>query len=317
MAKWLTPARSGQIYRNSAGRVYTGTAGVPVFFEDADAAGAVIDGWVYAPTAPLEAEGKLIPVPAGYAMDNVGNVLGLAGPSGASISIAAALRQSAIAVILAPNGTVAANGTITLGTALPTIYASAWVYLPAGAVVGGAAGLYYSVFTSTTAGTVYTNFASGATAFTSVIPTVLTAAVGSGSAYTQTTAADVVMANINIPGGSMGANGAVRTTVQFSNNNSAGNKIATYKFAGVTSVSGTFTTTTAVRSQFQTSNRGNQSINVTFPSFGSPFGTTSNPVPYTVANTAVDQTLVISGQIATATDYLILEAITTEIIAAA
>lgn len=83
MAKWLNPPSSGKIYRNSAGRVYTGVAGVPVFFEDADVSGALSDGWTYSPTATLEPEGKQIPVPAAYAIDSSGNVTGLVGPSGA------------------------------------------------------------------------------------------------------------------------------------------------------------------------------------------------------------------------------------------
>ena len=64
------------------------------------------------------------------------------------------VARSAIPVILAPNGTIATNGTVTLGTALPLVYASAWVRFPAGAVVGGLAGLYFVKFSSTTVGQV-------------------------------------------------------------------------------------------------------------------------------------------------------------------
>jgi len=225
------------------------------------------------------------------------------------------LVQSAVPVILAPNGTVAADGTLTLGTALPANYANAWVYLPAGAVVGGAAGLYLVQFTSTTVGSVKTNFVNPAGAFNPNVPNgPFVAAVGSGSAYTQVTNTDVNLANVTIPGGLMGGNGAVRTTVQSSNNNSAGNKIVTYKYAGATGVAGTLTATTGARSQFQTSNRGNQALNVSYASFSAPFGTTSNPIPYTAVNTAVDQSLAVTGQIATATDYIVFESLMVEVL---
>lgn len=86
MAKWLTPSASGKIYRNSAGRVYTGTAGVPVFFEDADVAGAIVDGWSYSATAPLEPEGKLIPLVANLATDPLtGKVAGIIEPKDGSV----------------------------------------------------------------------------------------------------------------------------------------------------------------------------------------------------------------------------------------
>jgi lysophospholipase L1-like esterase len=82
MAKWLTPSKSGQIYRNASGRVYTGTVGAPVYFEDADAAGAISDGWSYSSTQVIEPEGSLRPVIAGYSTDASGNVTGLVGPNG-------------------------------------------------------------------------------------------------------------------------------------------------------------------------------------------------------------------------------------------
>src|SRR5574337_1133130 len=82
------------------------------------------------------------------------------------------LAQSGVPVIVVPNGTVDANGTITLGTALSIVYAGgAWIRLPAGAVVGGSAGLYWCVFSFTTQGQVYTHFADKAAIFIPVVPT--------------------------------------------------------------------------------------------------------------------------------------------------
>lgn len=76
---------------------------------------------------------------------------------------------------VAPSGTVAADGTVTLGTALPAILASGvWLYFPAGAFSTAPAGWYWVAMSSTTAGTVYTS-QGGAPV------------VGSASAYTGVT----------------------------------------------------------------------------------------------------------------------------------
>ena len=85
MAKWLVPPSSGKIYTNASGRVYTGTANVPVSFEDADAAGAVADGWSYASTNVIEPAGKLINPPASYSLDSAGKIKGLSSTTGTII----------------------------------------------------------------------------------------------------------------------------------------------------------------------------------------------------------------------------------------
>lgn len=225
------------------------------------------------------------------------------------------LAQSAIPVILAPNGTVAADGTITLGTALPAIYPNAWVYLPAGAVVGGAAGLYYTTFTSTTVGSVKTNYVSPGSSYTPVIPSTTVAAVGSGSAYTQTTAADVTLANINVPGGLMGTNGALRVITGWTTVNNANAKPIKHLLGG--SVFGGAGITLA-------SNAGAELLRVirnagvlasqkcigssSLASLGAGGGT------YTTVNTAVDQPLTFTGQLAVATDFIILEGYNVEVL---
>lgn len=121
------------------------------------------------------------------------------------------LAKSAVPVILAPNGTVATDGTITLSTALPTTYyGGALVRLPAGAVSGGLAGLYWVVFSSTTVGAVKNVFVDPATAFIPYIPTgTLVNVTGSNAGYTQTTATTTLI-NIAIMGGLLGPVGGFR-----------------------------------------------------------------------------------------------------------
>lgn len=89
--------------------------------------------------------------------------------------------------------TIGANGTLTLASALPLTFAGAplgiWMYFPAGAVSGGAAGFYWTVMTSATSGQVYTAYVDPAAQTTwPAEPTGgLTLAVGSGAAFTQAT----------------------------------------------------------------------------------------------------------------------------------
>lgn len=92
-------------------------------------------------------------------------------------SQALGVTQSAQGVrFVAPSGTVAVDGAITLGTALPATFSGGlWLYLPAGAIVSGAAAWYWADMSSTTVGVV--RGSQGGTAL-----------VGSASAYTGVTA---------------------------------------------------------------------------------------------------------------------------------
>lgn len=89
---------------------------------------------------------------------------------------------------VAPSGTVAADGALTLGTALPATFGGGlWLYLPAGAIVGGSAGWYWADMSSTTVGVV--RGSQGGAAL-----------VGSASAYTGVTAeATAYTCNIATP----------------------------------------------------------------------------------------------------------------------
>jgi hypothetical protein len=213
------------------------------------------------------------------------------------------LAQSAVPVCLAPNGTVATNGTVTLGTALPTTYSGGiWLRLPAGAVSGGSAGLYYTVMSSTTVGQVYTEFVDPANPFTPYIPSTLVAATGSNVAYTQTTATEITLVNVTLPGGAMGANGSVRSDIYIEYNNSAGNKTFLAKLGAFTYQSVINTTTTFLAMMRLVWNRGDVARQVSHTS--PPLGTTSGVVAATgTVNTAVDQTMIISANLATATDF--------------
>jgi hypothetical protein len=228
------------------------------------------------------------------------------------------LAQSGVSVGLAPNGTVATNGQITLGTALPRVYSSGiWLYLPSGTVSGGAAGLYWCVMSSTTVGQVYTNFADTSQKFTPYIPTgTLVNAVGSNAAYTQTTGADIVVANLTLPANSLGINGSVRGKFLVEMPSNANGKTSRwflngqgFSFTNPSSVTGHFT-------QFGFSNRGLTNsqfmANTEYSSGG--FGSFSNPAFATTIDTTVDTTITLTLNIATATDFQIVDTLMLEVL---
>jgi hypothetical protein len=228
---------------------------------------------------------------------------------------AVTLAQSAVPAILVPSGTVATNGVITLGTALPTTYAAAWIYLPAGAVVGGAAGLYYCVFSSATVGQVYTNYSAALTQLIPAIPTgALVPAVGSNSAYTTVVAIDSPLACIDVPGLLMGLNGRIRVTTRVSVLNNANVKTEKFTFGG--SSFGGFVPLASVAGAEvvrEISNRGNAASQFSLANAALTSETSGTPT-YTTVNTAVDALLAITGNLATATDYFVLESLAVEVL---
>lgn len=116
-------------------------------------------------------------------------------------SQALGVTQSAQGVVkgVAPSGTVAADGTITLGTALPGVFsAGVLLYLPAGAIVSGAAGFYWCDMSSTTLGVVRAGKGGAAL-------------VGSGSAYTGVTS-EIVCDTVAIPLKTDRTSSVLRTT---------------------------------------------------------------------------------------------------------
>ena len=225
------------------------------------------------------------------------------------------LLSTGVRFVLPSSGSVGANGALTLTTALPATFAKAFMYFPAGAVFSGsAAGRYYVVMSSTTAGTIYTDtYTSGVPSY----PSSPTSVVGAGpGAYTQTTGAQIAMVTLTLPGGTLGANGKLIVSKMGSVANTAGNKVPESALAGSTFASYTFTTSTMYRAVDEMQNMSSESAQTgnNFVAFGTQ--NSSSLVRRTV-NTAVDQSITVQNSIATATDWITIESLLIESVFAA
>lgn len=257
---------------------------------------------------PVEADDAADGRPlAKFATDAFGNVTGLVGPDGRRDLATIMIAQSAVPAGIPSSGSIAANGALSGITALSITYPGIWLYFPAGAVYAGSvAGFYWTVMSSTTAGTIYDNRLSGTESpYVPASPTPIVAA-GPG-AYTQTTGSALTICTHTIPGGAMGIHGALTCIPITRNNNSAGTK-QIHIMSGATSlISHNFATSVAFRLYVETINRGVANVQMRtnwggFSTSNSDFITTNSAI-----NTAADWPVTHQLQIAVATDTIVLE----------
>ena len=216
------------------------------------------------------------------------------------------LFQNGIPVCIPPNGTITTTtGALTLGTALDNTYPAIYMWFPAGAWTGSSAGMYYVSMTSTTAGTVYSNQYTGGTPTIPTSPTLVT--TGSG-AYTQTTGVALSLLSYPMPANIMGINGKLNTSVTFSAANTAGSKKITpwAQFLTMTQSNIGFTVGVSSISNTSVANIGStgKQVTQTTPNFAAG---------YQLAQSSNDTTqalsLVTQGQIATATDWIVIQSL--------
>lgn len=220
------------------------------------------------------------------------------------------LFATAMPMVLPSSGSIGNNGALSGLTALPTQHASCYMYFPASAIsAGSAAGLYYVVMSSTTAGTIYNNtYSSGLpTIPSSPMPFVTT---GPG-AYTQTTASDITLLSYTVPGGVMGLNGWLEQFSLGSYPANTNNKTLKQKLGGTSMNSKTEAGASAVSHSLYMPirNRGSASVQTTSANgfAGIYIGGTSAVNAPTAVDTASDQALIATAQIAAATDFYVLE----------
>jgi hypothetical protein len=248
---------------------------------------------------------------------NTGDITGVIGEQGQVQFFPRVLAASGIPVMVANSGTIATNGTVTLGTALPSAYGAAFCYFPASAVSGDSTGgIYYVVFSSTTVGVVYAGKYGvangvGSVAFTPVIPSgTLTAVTGSNSAYTGSTT-ETTLINVTVPAGSIGDNGQVIVIANWATNDSAGAKTGT-TYLGGSSVGSAVSYTTSTGGSITNSIRNRGSLTAQISQVIG--GAAAAGSVYTAINTAASTSITITGDLATATDNVILEGFTVELL---
>lgn len=227
--------------------------------------------------------------------------------------IAQVFYQIGLPVILPPSGTIGNNGALTVGTSLQTTWANCYMYFPSGAIASGsAAGVYFVQMSSATVGTIYNNtLASGAP----VIPASPTpfATTGPG-AYTQTTASNIALLTLPIPGNSFGANGKLVYEGAWVVLNNADTKSYTISYGG-TNVQATSSGASLAWLGFYRTihNRGSTGAQTFLSTAVTPSSDISNQASGFTSggvDTTQNQNLVINANIATATDYWILVGVT-------
>lgn len=225
----------------------------------------------------------------------------------------AARFQSATPFIIAPTGTMANNGAITLGTALSTTLASCYLNLPANAIqAGSAAGWYYAAMSSASVGQVFNNtYVSG----TPTIPAAPVAFVSTGpGAYTGVTSA-IVGPSLSIPGGTLGPNGVLRVTSLWNLLNNADAKTSLITFGGTTISNCSLASVGSLQTQTLLYNRGSSAINASIAAGNvTGLGGSAGVVNQTAINTAAAQTLALGATMATATDYIELSGYLVEVL---
>jgi hypothetical protein len=214
------------------------------------------------------------------------------------------------------SSTSIAATSVAVGNPLPTNYAGTWVYLPASAVSGGIAGFYWATATSTAT-------ANGVLQVTTTYQSAMGVpyipsgpfvnAVGSGSNFTQSTSY-ITLVSATVLGGSLGANGRLYEEAWWSASSGGVSKGVILQYGGVALVSGSFGanfTTLGLRQFGVLTNRGTQNANtynssVAWGGVGAPF-TNSN------IDTSVNQQVIAQAQLTQATDFVVLEAFTTQV----
>lgn len=215
---------------------------------------------------------------------------------------------------LQSSGTMGANGALSGIGSLQSTFGSCYLYFPTGAVYAGSlAGWYYTVMSGTTAGTVYNNrYITG----DPTVPPILVPVVDAGpGAYVQTTATDITVRSIVIPGGYLGRTGSCRITMFWGCQNTANVKTAKVNL-GATQIHGVALTatygSTHVR-QFWSNGSVSQQTTPPVTQAGTGNFTSANVVT-TAVNTAADATLSIIANMASAAEYIALLGATIELI---
>ena len=227
-------------------------------------------------------------------------------PVGGSVNLAI----SGIPFGIPSSGSVGNNGALTLTTAFPRIFSRGiYLYFPAGAISSGsAAGLYWTVMSSTTAGTIYNNLysPSSTTVPSSVASPTAFSTTGPG-AYTQTINTNISLASFNIQGNLMGARGVLSITSGWDTTANTNSKMYGVLWAGTAQGLINNNSASNYGGDYLLVIRNQESASQQYINFaGNGFGPGILPV-WQTANTTTAQTVVQMAKLANAADYAVLE----------
>ena len=150
--------------------------------------------------------------------------------------------HSTIPLIVAPTGSMGNNGVLTSGTANPLTYLKTYTWFPTGAIfTSSPAGWYWTVWTTTTAATVYQETWDGASEPQAVATPTPWVKTGPGAFTGPTTIDDY----IRIPVAALGVDTIVRWMVDTSQTNNANVKTLSFR---IVDQSGTLFATYALAS---------------------------------------------------------------------
>lgn len=244
------------------------------------------------------------------AMSAAGAFMGLTDASGNRLGIRYVVSQSGLPTGVPSSGSIANNGALTLSTALALTYAGGiYLFYPANAIFAGStAGLYWTVMSSTTVGTIYQEQWTGGVPVIPAVPTPW-ATTGPG-AYTQVLT-EITIRSDDVPANSLGINSVLSMFARLTYSNTAVSKAFALKFGGQTTWNRSRTTSANEAVPVQLQNRGmlNRQIEATNSQNGSAgYAVQGNATPSTYSiNTAATQTVVMTATLGAATEYLISE----------
>jgi hypothetical protein len=207
------------------------------------------------------------------------------------------------------SGSIGNNGALTLTTAFPRTFSNGiYLYFPYGAISSGsAAGLYWTVMSSATAGTIYNNvYTPSATTVPSAVTSPTAFSTTGPGAYTQTTGANISLASFTVAGNLMGQRGELSISSGWDTSATSYSKTYGVMWAGT--VQGLISNTSTNGGNYLLAVKNQESATQQYINFASSgFGSGILPV-WQTANTAAAQTVVQVAKLASsAADYVVLE----------
>lgn len=210
--------------------------------------------------------------------------------------------ETAVPVMLASSGSITTAGVLTVNSGNADTYSGGcWVYLPAGTVVGGAAGFYWVIFSNTTTAQVYSTYRNANTGFVANKPIgTQLAAVGSNDVYTAATTITKLQ-GIMLPANLLTTSSSLSIEYTSSNVNDINDKTITVTLGGTALLAEVNTTTTYTNNSLRVLNRGVLNKQVVCPKSGAP--------TYQSIDTSANNLLSISGTLEDPSGNIVIESL--------